>query len=105
MEIMITPTGEPYGVTLVKNKYGSYNFLMLDAYGNIYYDPNDRSQGLYIVRHGHCSTACHSTVHCLLFLSFLSTRAHWQCSDRGISRWEGMQYEILRLVLDIHCSV
>lgn len=49
MEIMITPTGEPYGVTLVKNKYGSYNFLMLDAYGNIYYDPNDRSQGLYIV--------------------------------------------------------
>lgn len=59
MEIMITPTGEPYGVTLVKNKYGGHNFLMLDAYGNIYYDPNDRSQGLYIVRHlhSHCSVA------------------------------------------------
>ena len=64
MEIMITPTGEPYGVTLVPNKYGSYNFLMLDAYGNIYYDPNDRSQGLYIVRlhRVHCSADCHCYV-------------------------------------------
>ena len=61
---MITPTGEPYGVTLVPNKYGSYNFLMLDAYGNIYYDPNDRSQGLYIVRlhRVHCSADCHCYV-------------------------------------------
>lgn len=50
MEIMTTPTGEMYGVTLVPNKYGSYNFLMVDAYGNIYFDPNDRTQGLYIVR-------------------------------------------------------
>lgn len=47
---MVSPTGEPYGITMVPTKSGDTHMLMLDAYGNMYYDPNDRSLGIYIVR-------------------------------------------------------
>jgi hypothetical protein len=50
MELMISRTGEPYGITMVPGKNGDMNMLMIDAYGNMYFDPNDRTLGLYIVR-------------------------------------------------------
>lgn len=50
MQLMVSPTGEPYGITMVPTKSGDTHMLMLDAYGNMYYDPNDRSLGIYIVR-------------------------------------------------------
>lgn len=49
MQLMVSPTGEPYGITMIPTKTGDTHMMMLDAYGNIYYDPNDRSLGIYIV--------------------------------------------------------
>lgn len=67
MQLMVSPTGEPYGITLIPTKTGDFHMLMLDAYGNMYYDPNDRSLGIYIVRWPStvvllCSCRCHAWV-------------------------------------------
>jgi hypothetical protein len=51
MNLMISPTGEPYGIKMIPARGGRMHMMMLDAYGNIYYDPDDRSLGIYIVCH------------------------------------------------------
>jgi hypothetical protein len=49
--MMVSEGGTLFAVTLIRNKAtGGESLFMLDAYGNMYYDPGDRSQGLYIVR-------------------------------------------------------
>jgi hypothetical protein len=47
---MRTAGGQTYGVASMRGDDGRMHLVMVDAAGYLYYDPEDRALGMYIVR-------------------------------------------------------